>query len=81
MNKKVANFHKSVVTMPKVPQLFNGTVIYTFLWFMKTTGTISLKIRNKAAWTIALNVKLKTKHHIEKSEPTPLMVCSHHEYQ
>ena len=47
MNKKVANFHESLVTTPKVHTVFYRAVLYNvhiFAVSMKTTGAISSKI-------------------------------------
>ena len=51
MNKKVANFHKSVVTTCKVPILY-GTVLYT-LWICNWTVLMIY---------IVLQFKVETSH-------------------
>ncbi len=58
MNKKVANFHQSVVTTLKVSSLLWDSVKHIFLQFsMTATGAILLKVWNRAICKVENNMK------------------------
>ncbi len=56
MNKKVAYFHKSVVTI-KLSSVSSDSTKHIFAVSMKTIGAISLRINNQTVWMMDLNVK------------------------
>ncbi len=63
MNKKLVNFHKSVVTKSKVFTVFFVIVWYTFLWLIwKPLEPFCSKFGIKTVWTMGINVKQKTTH-------------------
>ena len=76
MNKKVANFHKSVVNTPKVYTVFCGTwqnIFLRLLWKPLELFCSKFEFRLSGWWA---SIWSRKQHMKKKSEHAPLMGCT-----